>query len=69
MHVDGRRVNNRSFAVELQRAGYATALFGKYLNQWGPYAPVGFDAFFGNGGSQGRAECTATPCTFHAVHC
>ena len=50
MHVDGRRVNNRSFAVALQAAGYTTALFGKYLNKWPMYVPRGFDAFVGNGG-------------------
>ena len=51
MHVDGRRVNNRSFAMALQAAGYRTALFGKYLNRWPMrYAPEGFDAFLGNGG-------------------
>ena len=51
MHVDGRRVNNRSFAVALQAAGYTTGLFGKYLNKWPmSYVPRGFDAFLGNGG-------------------
>ena len=50
MRVDGTRVNNRSFALALQAAGYATGLFGKYLNRWGSYTPRGFDAFLGNGG-------------------
>ena len=52
MHVDGRKVNNRSFALALQAAGYQTALFGKYLNNWPwkRYVPLGFDAFLGNGG-------------------
>lgn len=52
MHVDGRRVNNHSFAMVLQAAGFKTALFGKYLNQWPSkhYVPRGFDAFLGNGG-------------------
>ena len=52
MHVDGNRVNNKSFALALQSSGYATALFGKYLNNWPmrQYVPLGFDAFLGNGG-------------------
>ena len=32
MHVDMSRVHNHSFAVRLQRRGYALGLFGKYLN-------------------------------------
>ena len=51
MHVDGTKVNNRSFAVALQAHGYRTALIGKYLNRWPMrYVPDGFDSFLGNGG-------------------
>ena len=32
MHVNMSRVHNHSFAVRLQRRGYALGLFGKYLN-------------------------------------
>lgn len=50
MHVNLTLVENRSFARQLRRAGYRTALFGKYLNRWSDGIPDGFEAFFGNGG-------------------
>ena len=32
MHVNMNAVHNRSFGLVFQRAGYATALLGKYVN-------------------------------------
>ena len=78
MHVDGRRVNNRSFALALQAVGYQTAYIGKYLNRWPKsYVPLGFDAFLGSAGClilpQDCAElwqafCSITP-SFQTTRC
>ena len=34
---------NRTIGVTLQKAGYRTALIGKYLNEFGTFAPPGYD--------------------------
>lgn len=67
MHVDGRRVNNQSFAWALKAAGYSTALFGKYLNRWPmkTYLSQGFDAFLGNTGS----SCALLAPSAHTAPC
>lgn len=60
MHVNTSLVHNHSFAVRLQKRGYALGLFGKYLNSMpgnvgnvsepGGYVPTGWSAWFANGG-------------------
>jgi hypothetical protein len=51
MHVDERAVHNFTFARALAaRGGYATGLFGKYLNDMPASAPPGFDAWLANAG-------------------
>ncbi|KAH8053330.1 sulfuric ester hydrolase [Aureococcus anophagefferens] len=44
-------VHNRSFGLVFQRAGYATALLGKYVNAMPEgYVPRGWSAYLANGG-------------------
>ena len=50
MHVNMDIVHNASFGLEFQRAGYATALIGKYVNAMPDYVPLGWDAWLANGG-------------------
>ena len=50
MHVDEALVNNFTFARNLKEAGYATGLFGKFLNVNPKMPPPGVDAYFTNGG-------------------
>ena len=50
MHVDEYLVNNRTFALYLQRQGYRVGMFGKYLNVCPETPPPGYDAWFANGG-------------------
>lgn len=51
MHVNMDAVHNRSFGLVFQRAGYATALLGKYVNAMPEgYVPRGWSAYLANGG-------------------
>lgn len=50
MHVDMDRVHNNTFVVSLQKAGYQTGLFGKYVNAMPNYCPKGWNTFMGNDG-------------------
>lgn len=50
MHVDYDLVNANTFFVQLKAAGYATAMFGKYLNNVPAQTPPGIDAWLANGG-------------------
>ena len=59
MHVEEDKVHDASFAAKLKRAGYATGMFGKYLNFCpgdcgdecsGAPIPEAFDAYLANGG-------------------
>ncbi|KAH8088820.1 sulfuric ester hydrolase [Aureococcus anophagefferens] len=51
MHVNMDAVHNRSFGLVFQRAGYATALLGKYVNAMPEgYVPQGWSAYLANGG-------------------
>jgi N-acetylglucosamine-6-sulfatase len=59
MHVEENKVHDASFAAKLKRAGYATGMFGKYLNFCpgdcgdecsGAPIPEAFDAYLANGG-------------------
>ena len=61
MHVEEDKVHDASFVAKLHEAGYATGLFGKYLNFCpgncsdecsGEPIPRAFDTFFGNGGGE-----------------
>ena len=45
MHVDEGLVNNRTFARQLQSAGYLVGMFGKYLNVCPAYPPPGWDVW------------------------
>ena len=70
MHVNTSLVHNRSFAVRLQKRGYALGLFGKYLNSMpgnvlntsepGGYVPTGWSAWFANGGGRYISPSFAT---------
>ena len=70
MHVNTSLVHNRSFAVRLQKRGYALGLFGKYLNSMpgnvlntsepGGYVPTGWSAWFANGGGSYISPSFAT---------
>ena len=53
-HVDMAKVHDHTFAVDFQRAGYATGLFGKYANAMpeGGTVPRGWDAWFANDGGK-----------------
>ena len=51
MHVNYSHVNQNTFARTLkEEAGYATGLFGKYLNEMPESPPPGFDAWLANDG-------------------
>ena len=51
MHVDeARRAQLHVRALRRERGGYATGLFGKYLNAMPASAPPGFDAWLANAG-------------------
>ena len=60
MHVKDT-VNNGSFAMNLQAAGYTTGLFGKYLNAMPDYVPLGWDMWHANDGG------TYVSPTFHLL--
>ena len=53
-HVDMAKVHDHTFALDFQRAGYATGLFGKYANAMPPEGrtPEGWDAWFANDGGK-----------------
>ena len=53
-HVDMAKVHDHTFALDFQRAGYATGLFGKYANAMpeGGTVPRGWDAWFANDGGK-----------------
>lgn len=51
MHVNYTLVNENTFVRALkENAGYATGMFGKYVNEMPKEVPPGFDAWFANGG-------------------
>ena len=50
MHVDEDKVNNVTFAPQLQKAGYTVGMFGKYLNNCPGNPPPGWDVWLANGG-------------------
>ena len=52
MHIDEGRVNNQTFALYLQQAGWAVGMFGKYLNNNPKQAPPGISAYMTNGGGE-----------------
>jgi len=51
MHVDYQKVYDHTFVKVLQeKAGYATGLFGKFVNTMPKNPPLGFDAWLANPG-------------------
>ena len=50
MHVDEAYVNENTFVKDLHDSGYATGMFGKYMNVMPKSVPPGFDAWMANGG-------------------
>jgi N-acetylglucosamine-6-sulfatase len=50
MHVNYTKVIEENFAKVLQDNGYATGIFGKYVNEMESVTSAGWDAWFANGG-------------------
>lgn len=50
MHVNEGYVNENTFVKDLHDSGYATGMFGKYMNVMPKSVPPGFDAWMANGG-------------------
>merc|ERR1719253_1641994 len=50
MHVNYTYVVEDHFAKVLQKAGYTTGMFGKYVNEMGAVTSDGWDAWLANGG-------------------